>query len=99
MTVREILAREKGNYTTYEVWKYKDGTHRLHTDFIENIDSDTDISTYGDAEAYYYNLFDEEDYNGSINANSCVTDDFEQLYGDKDAKVLVIMLDKNWKKE
>lgn len=93
MTVKKIIEQEKGNYVEYEVWKYSDRTRRLHTDFIDNVDEVYSLDVYENIEALGYQLMDENNYEHTICANDSMKADFKTWYGNKDAKVLVIMLD------
>lgn len=95
MTVRDLIKKENGNYSDYEVWMYSDGSHKLHTDYIKNIDGEYSKSQYFDAEAVNYEIMDCNEYNNTILAN-CEPEDFSEIYGDDNAKVLVIMLDYDW---
>ena len=45
-----------------------------------------------DMEVGLYELMDEEEYNNTIMANCDIYADFEDWYGDKDAKVLCVMI-------
>lgn len=91
MTVSEIIKNE--NFKEFEVWKYSDNTKRLHSDFIKNVDGVYSFDTYKDIEADNFYIMDEEEYNNTICANSSVYADFDSWYGNKEAKILVIMLD------
>lgn len=95
MTVSEIIEKENGNYAEVEVWQYTDKSHRLHSDFIRNIDGQYAIDCYEFCEAHDYRIMDEEEYNATVLANTSEYADFDSWYGNKDAKVLVIMIDHN----
>lgn len=61
----------------------------FHTDKIEWTDEDVSNN-----EVLAWELMDEEEYNRTINANSCFESDFASLYGDmdKDAVILCILV-------
>lgn len=89
--IEEIRKLYKGDYEECEVYKstvteqfYKG----IHTDSIEYIEELPKIYKILD-----YELMNEEDYNTTVLANSSETYDFEKLYGNKNAKVLVIVIE------
>lgn len=102
MTIRELLEEKyiKGHYDDYEIYKYTDKDHRIHTDFIKFL-NDTDnngfisLDKLNDMNVCDYQLMDEEDYNNTINAN-CDNANFEEWYGNKNAIVLIIVLHENY---
>ena len=47
-----------------------------------------------ESEVGFYEVMNEEEYDNSILANGEIRADFESWYGDKNAKVLCIMLEK-----
>ena len=62
----------------------------IHTDNTGGMDmnvADLPEEFKGDVQ-----LMDEEEYDNTLLANSCTSADFEDWYGDKDAKVLVVVL-------
>lgn len=64
--------------------------HGIHTDNTACMDMKVDDlpdEFKGDVQ-----LMDEEEYGNTILANSSISADFEDWYGDKDAKVLVVVL-------
>ena len=91
-TIKEVKELYKGKYAQIEVYKaIGAGEHypnHFHTDNCKDIEEGFNDET----EVGLYELMDEDDYNHSILANSCTSADFEEWYGDKDAKVLCIML-------
>lgn len=94
MTIKEIKEMYKGQYDDVEVYEVSSpnsiGEHypnRFHTDNCNFTEEFTDESEVG-----LYELMDEEQYNHSILANSELTVDFKDLYGNKEVKVLCIML-------
>lgn len=64
---------------------------RIHTDGIESLDVELG-SLADDVTVLDFDLLDESGYNLSVNANTSETDVFSDLYGDADAKVLVVVL-------
>lgn len=94
MTIKEIKEMYKGQYEDIEVYKVSSsnsvGKHypsNFHTDNCEQVEEFTDESEVG-----LYELMDENEYNHSIMANSDIYADFEDWYGNKDTKILCIML-------
>lgn len=91
MTIKEVKEKYAGKYEELEVYKaIGKGEHypnHFHTDNCKFTEEYSDSSEVG-----LYELMDEEDYNNSINANSCATTDFGEWYGSNDAKVLCVML-------
>lgn len=80
MTVREFIKEAKGYYTfsKIEVYRFRGEMRIFHTDFIENIDEYYNKNSYMDCEVESYQLMDEEDYNNSILANACFSEEFEE---------------------
>lgn len=91
MTIKEVKEMYKGQYYEIEVYEPNSrGNHypnHFHTDNCKFTEEFTDESEVG-----LYELMDEEDYNHSIMANTSDYADFEEWYGNKEAKVLCIML-------
>ena len=88
MTIKDVINEHKGEYVDCEVYEYTDRRRVIHTDFIRSID-DPDMN----AEVIDWELMDEDDYDKSVLANSSVSADFSEWYDDKEAKVLVIMIE------
>lgn len=90
MTIKEVKEMYKGKYADFEVYKPLSKEHypnRFHIDnckYTENYNEDSKVGMF--------NLMDEEDYKTSINAYSSMEVDFYECYGNKDAKVLCVML-------
>lgn len=99
MTVKEIMKENKEKFDAFEVWAYTDPSHRLHTDFITNVDEEYSKAEYENKEAVHYEIMDESEYDNSILANSNTSADFAEWYDSANAKVLVIVLDENWREE
>lgn len=93
MKVSEIITFYKDQCCDYEVWQYTDDSRRVHTDHIKNIDSIVSYDLIKDLESFDYFLIDQEEYDTTILANSCLRADFGEWYDDSDAKILVVMLD------
>lgn len=91
MTIKEVKEMYKGQYCEIEVYKPNSGgnhyPNHFHTDNCKFTEEFTDES-----EVELYELMDEEDYNHSIMANTSEYADFEGWYGNKEVKVLCIML-------
>lgn len=91
MTIKEVKKMYKGQYEDIEVYKPNSigryYPNHFHTDNCKFTEEYSDESEVG-----LYELMVEEDYKHSINANSCVTTDFEEWYGNKKAKVFCVML-------
>lgn len=91
MTIKEVKEMYKSKYDDIEVYKPKSTgryyPNHFHTDNCKFTEEHTDKLEVG-----LYELMDEEDYEDSIMANTCVYADFSEWYGNKNAKVLCIML-------
>lgn len=89
--------KERYNFNDYADVEYyypngEDKYYRLHNDFITSVDMiDYDYSDDNNLVLDVREL-DEEEYNNTIMANSCNEISFEDWYGNKGAKVLVIVL-------
>lgn len=92
MTVKNIIEAKKNEVAAVEVWQYTNKDKRLHTDYITNIDEIYGAEMYENLEADSYYVMDESDYDSTICANGDSAN-FAEWYGNKNAKVLVIMLD------
>lgn len=87
-----------------EIYQFRSPMHSIHTDSITSIygkDEDggdlfDDIDQLPDREfEAAWMWMDEAEYNQTILANSSITADFAEWYGDKNAQVLVIILGEN----
>lgn len=91
MTVKEIKEIYDGNYVDLEVYKPmstgKHYPHCFHTDNCKSVLEYNDNDDVG-----LWELMDEYDYEHSILANGDISADFEDWYGNKEAKVLCVML-------
>lgn len=92
-TVKEIIKENEGKYADYEVYCYTGRSHRIHTDFIDNINEVYSLSEYEDKKVLYYSIMDEEEYNATILAKDGLY--FNDIYSSGD-KILVIMLAEDW---
>lgn len=77
-----------------EVYRFVNSNNNVHTDNIEYIGDSIDTLTDEQLENAWVELADEQYYNSTINANSGMTDDFAELYGDKEGKLLLIIIKK-----
>jgi hypothetical protein len=89
MKISELLELWKGYYVDYEIYELFSITKGFHTDNLKDYISycNTNLEVVG------YELADEKDYNRTVTANTCEIADFKELYGDKNAKVLLIAVD------
>lgn len=97
MLLRDYLKKEINQAVDIEIYKYRGKRHDIHTDFVDYIDksvNDIDIDSLDDLD---FELMDQERYNNTIMANCSDYMDFEYLYGDPEAKVLVIVLSEYYK--
>lgn len=92
MTVRELLEKlDKDNITYYdwETYRYTTSKETIHHDYIEYVEEDSDMELYND---WSYEIVDETGYEQTVLANTCEFADFEEWYGDKFAKVVIIIV-------
>lgn len=93
MTVKELIKEQyNDNIADFEVWAYVGKVHKIHGDFITNLDEVFSKEKYQDCEVVSWEIMDQERYANSIVANSIEAADFEMWYDNKDAKVLVIVI-------
>lgn len=85
-SLKELLEMEevKGKYADIEVNLYNKYSE---DEYVEQGQG------YSDYEVREWDLMDEETYNAEILRGSDVTVDFEEIYGDKDAKCLIVLLE------
>ena len=83
------IARQAADVEIY-IAKTDQAMFNPHTDTIESTELTLD-DIPGEVECNYY-LMDQNDYNHSILANSSETASFSDWYGDKFAKVMVVIL-------
>lgn len=93
MSIKEFLEKYYDNdYTNYEIYAYNSATYeRLHSDFIKWIEPDNKGINKKLKKIDWYSM-DEEEYHDTIEANVYPQTDFEDEYGDKNAKMLIIVI-------
>jgi len=96
MTVREVFKKYQGQYVDKEVYAYKEKVHRINAEFLEAIDEIYDDNAFLDKKVDDCFLMDEEEYNLKIWSSMPDRADFADLYGDKTARLLVVVLNENW---
>lgn len=82
MTIRDVKEMFGDKYHDYEVYE----GNRFHTDYCrstENYSEEDEVETW--------ELVDEEGYNNTILANASPAADFDEWYGDKNVKILLIL--------
>lgn len=62
----------------------------IYTDSISMCEDDNMVN---DCNVLDFAIMDEAEYDATVLANSCIRADFDKWYGDKDARVLVIVVD------
>ena len=92
MKVKDIISKY-GEGKAVEVYAYTDRSHRIHSDYIVNIDGEYSEDIYLDKEAADYEIMEEGRYNDTILANTSMH--FSDMF-DADDKVLVIVLPEDW---
>lgn len=93
--IKELYEKEFRNEEIYDIEVYKPCSwgryypNCFHTDNCNFVDE----SEWNDeTKVGLHELMNEEDYQHSIDANNSIPTNFEEWYGDKNAKVLVLML-------
>ena len=86
MKVKELL--KEVPFTDYEIYTSPFSRLSFHTDNIRDYTEDD----YLDKEVLFHQLYDEDHYDKTILANSCVSADFGEWYDDKNATVLCILV-------
>lgn len=84
------LAKQAAEVQIFRFTQLDKFVHGIHTDNTGGMDmkvEDLPEEFKGDVQ-----MMDEEDYGDTILANSSMCADFEDWYGDKNAKVLVVVL-------
>lgn len=91
MTIAEIKEIYNGKYSDIEIYeantKGQCFPNHFHTDNCNPTENYSDND-----EIAFVELMNENDYNNSILANSEISADFDDWYGNKDAMVLCVML-------
>lgn len=91
MTVKEVKETYEGKFADIEVY-VPISTGEFYPDHFHT-DNCTGTDDYSEsAEVGLVELMDEDEYNSSLLANCDVAADFGDWYGDKNAKVLCVML-------
>lgn len=95
MTLKEMKLKENGNYVDMEVFYLNNSKDvSYHTDKIKSCDDYEDNMTIID-----YRLMNEQEYNDTVLANSCIEADFQDWYGKTDCKILVAIVSPMYKIE
>lgn len=90
MTVKETIEMFKGEFADVEVYEDKfQHNAGFHTDRITVAEDYSE-----DSEVIGHELMDETEYQNTIMANVSDSADFATWYGDKNAKVLVLKIQK-----
>lgn len=97
MTIKDVKEEYKNEYAELEVYKAMSGgkyyPSNFHMDNCRSLGEDSPHGNYDDdMKVGLYELMDEEEYNNTIMANCDIYADFEDWYGNKNAKVLCIMI-------
>lgn len=87
----DYLKNEISQSADVEVYNYTGKHHSIHTDYIMDVDIDVTDYYIANPDEIDYELMDESEYNNTVMANTSDVD-FEDFYGDKNDKVLVIVL-------
>lgn len=92
MKVKEIIKDMKNidkNIYDYDIYRYIDNNNKkLHTDYIQAI-----YENYENMEVKEYYILGEQEYDDTILANSSYYADFGSWCGNKNAKILVIIVE------
>lgn len=90
--LKELLKNQGKKYEEIETYVYRFNEKKeIHTDYIKGVELEDD----DEAEVIDYELMNEEEYNKSVLANSSLTADFEDWFGNKNAKILVVIVEKD----
>ena len=97
MTIAEVKELYRGKYVNLEVYRSLSSGHcypnHFHTDnCVELGDSSPNGEYTEDMEAVLYELMNQDEYNNTLMANCNIYADFNDWYGNKNAKVLCIMI-------
>jgi hypothetical protein len=94
MTIKDVILQNKDGIADFEIYESVGrGEHfpnHFHTDSCKPADF-PDLDQERDR--ILYAVMDEEEYNDTLLANTCIEADFAEWYNNKDAKVLVIMVE------
>lgn len=97
MTIAEVKELYEGKYSNVEIYKPcsngKYYPNHFHTDNCVGLGEGSPHGDYTeDMEVELYELMDQDEYNNTLMANFDTYADFEDWYGDKNAKVLCMMI-------
>ena len=87
MTVAEVKELYKGEYVDLEVYNHFHGDNCVE---LSNCSPEGDYTE--DMEVGLYELMDQSEYNNTLMANCDIYADFDDWYGNKNAKILCIMI-------
>lgn len=90
--ISDLLKEEIEECAEVEVYTYTGKKHIIHTDCIESLDIDINDMYCAAIDEFDYEVMNEDDYNNSVLANTGMMADFDDWYGNKNAKVLVVVL-------
>jgi hypothetical protein len=90
----DLLKEEVQECADVELYCYTGKIHSIHTDNIMSLDEELNFKELycSGIEELDYKVMDEDEYNNTVLANACENADFEELYGNKNSKVLVVVL-------
>lgn len=90
----DLLKEEVQECADVELYCYTGKIHSIHTDNIMSLDKELNFKELycSGIEELDYEVMDEDNYNNTVLANACDSADFEKLYGNENAKVLVVVL-------
>lgn len=92
MVVSEVKNMFKNQYVDIEYYRSNDNHSHIITFNMEYCTGIDACEVTNDMEVIAYQLMNEQEYNENLLANSGITCDFDDWYGDKTAKVLCILL-------
>lgn len=90
--MRNYIKQLAATAVATEVYRFVNVNNNVHTDNVEYIGDSVETLTDEQLENAWVELADEQYYNSTINANCGMTDDFAELYGDKEGKVLLVII-------
>lgn len=94
-TVKDIISKY-GEGKTVEVYAYNDKVHKLHSDYITNVDGEYAEDIYSNKEAADYEVMEEDRYNETILATASYY--FSDIFSPEE-EILVIILPEDWNLE
>lgn len=92
--IADLLKEEVDKCADVELYRYAGRNHSIHTDCLVSLNDELNFKELycTDIEEIDFEVMDEQEYNNTILANTSVEADFDEWYGDKNAKVLVVVL-------